>query len=542
MRTRSSPGLSQGTCPSPNGAVALPRPGPKPATRSSSRPGRRRRPDRCSVRLASRSPDDSGSSILTRGHSCGWSTRRCSSWWPRRMTWRSGRVHGRPCITRSHRPSRTRCRRSTPIRVRRWPPRTTSCATAMRSVAGRFVSTAGIFRNGSSPSWGWTRRRPRTSSASCSRRSNTARHRTAASPSGGTGSMHCCPAPRRFATSSPSPRRAAGTTRSRPLRRRSLPSSAGRPASTRSRPERGSTDHLSRSPVTAHRDPPPRATESHDRGERVTVGHRQCSQAGMVRTVDFAYSDEQIAIRNTARDFIADDIITREAAALRRERQGLSTPEEYGGRELPAVTEALLWGETGRSFIPFRFGGEADNILYHANDEQTAEYLVPTIEGDRLSCFAITEPDAGSDAANIKTSARPDGDDWLINGEKTFITGGNDADFAIVIAVTDADKGAREGSTAFLVDRAMGWTSQFIPTMGEGGPASLVFEDVRVPHSNVLGEVGQGFALGMEWIGRGRYLIPARALGAAERLLQMAIDYANTRETFGRKIGANQAI
>jgi len=108
--------------------------------------------------------------------------------------------------------------------------------------------------------------------------------------------------------------------------------------------------------------------------------------------------------------------------------------------------------------------------------------------------------------------------------------------------VTDADKGAREGSTAFLVDRAMGWTSHFIPTMGEGGPASLVFEDVRVPSRNVLGEVGQGFALGMEWIGRGRYLIPARALGAAERLLQMAIDYANTRETFGRKIGANQAI
>jgi len=285
----------------------------------------------------------------------------------------------------------------------------------------------------------------------------------------------------------------------------------------------------------------------------------------MVRTVDFAFSDEQIAIRNTARAFIADEIITREAEALRRERQGesaitraelrelqhaarkfgfwgLSTPQEYGGMELPAVTEALLWGETGRSFIPFRFGGEADNILYHANDEQTAEYLVPTIEGDRLSCFAITEPDAGSDAANIKTSARPDGDDWLINGEKTFITGGNDADFAIVIAVTDADKGAREGSTAFLVDRAMGWTSHFIPTMGEGGPASLVFEDVRVPSRNVLGEVGQGFALGMEWIGRGRYLIPARALGAAERLLQMAIDYANTRETFGRKIGANQAI
>jgi acyl-CoA dehydrogenase len=281
--------------------------------------------------------------------------------------------------------------------------------------------------------------------------------------------------------------------------------------------------------------------------------------------VDFALTDEQRAIRDTARAFIADHVQVREADALRRERRGeptitraelqdlqrvartfgfwgLSTPEQYGGMNLPAVTQALIWTETGRSFVPFRFGGEADNILYYANAEQQTEYLVPTIEGDRLSCFAITEPDAGSDAANIKTSARRDGGDWLIKGEKTFITGGNDADFAIVIAVSDPDKGAREGSTAFLVDRDMGWTSQFIPTMGEGGPASLVFDDVRVPARNVLGEVGQGFVLGMEWIGRGRYLIPARALGAAERLLQMAIDYANTRETFGRTIGSNQAI
>ena len=141
-------------------------------------------------------------------------------------------------------------------------------------------------------------------------------------------------------------------------------------------------------------------------------------------------------------------------------------------------------------------------------------------------------------------SARQDGDDWIINGEKTFITSGNDADFAIVDRrdrpPTRASATAarpRSSSTA-----SMGWTSQFIQTMGEGGPASLVFDDVRVPARNILGEVGQGFALGMQWIGKGRYMIPARALGAAERLLQMAIDYANTRETFGKPIGANQAI
>jgi alkylation response protein AidB-like acyl-CoA dehydrogenase len=282
--------------------------------------------------------------------------------------------------------------------------------------------------------------------------------------------------------------------------------------------------------------------------------------------MDFALSDEQKAIRDTARAFIRKEVMPLEPELLRRERAhqpgltrdelgelqlrakkfgfwGLSTPQSYGGMDLSAVTQSLIWTEIGRTILPFRFGGEADNILYHANEEQRREYLIPTIEGDRISCFAITEPGAGSDAANIKLAARRDGDDWVLNGEKTFITNGNDADFAIVVGVTDPQRGVRGGgTTAFLVDRAMGWRSEFIQTMGEGGPASLVFEDVRVPARNVLGEIGQGFELGMQWIGRGRYIIPSHAVGIAERALQMAIDHANTRETFGRPIGANQAI
>jgi acyl-CoA dehydrogenase len=282
--------------------------------------------------------------------------------------------------------------------------------------------------------------------------------------------------------------------------------------------------------------------------------------------MDFSLSDEERAIRDTARQFITREVLPLEQEALRRERAhqpglelselrelqqkakkfgfwGLSTPEEYGGMDLPAVMQSLLWTEVGRSFVQFRFGGEADNILYHGNDEQKKEYLVPTIEGDRISCFAITEPGAGSDAANIKLRAVKDGDDWVLNGEKTFITNGNDADFTMVVAVTDPEKGVRGGgTTAFLVDRSMGWRSEFIQTMGEGGPASLIFEDVRVPARNILGEMGQGFQLGMKWIGKGRYLIPSNALGIAERSLGMAIEYANTRETFGSKIGTNQAI
>jgi acyl-CoA dehydrogenase len=282
--------------------------------------------------------------------------------------------------------------------------------------------------------------------------------------------------------------------------------------------------------------------------------------------MDFSLTDEERAIRDTARQFITKEVMPLEQEALLRERRhqtglelselrelqlkakkfgfwGLSTPEAYGGMELPAVLQSLIWTEVGRTFVQFKFGGEADNILYYANDDQKKEFLVPTIEGDRISCFAITEPGAGSDAANIKLRAVRDGDDWVLNGEKTFITNGNDADFAIVVAVTDPSKKASAGgATAFLVDKSMGWRSEFIQTMGEGGPASLIFDDVRVPHRNILGEIGQGFELGMKWIGKGRYLIPSNALGIAERALGMAIEYANTRETFGAKIGTNQAI
>ncbi|HEY7858222.1 MAG TPA: acyl-CoA dehydrogenase family protein [Candidatus Nanopelagicales bacterium] len=282
--------------------------------------------------------------------------------------------------------------------------------------------------------------------------------------------------------------------------------------------------------------------------------------------MDFSLTDEQRAIRDTARDFIRTEVMPLEQLALVRERRhepalqgdemrelqlkakafgfwGLATPESYGGMELPAVTQSLIWTELGRTFIQFRFGGEADNILFEADASQRKEYLEPTIAGDRISCFAITEPGAGSDAANIRLSARRDGDDWILDGEKTFITNGNDADFAIVVAVTDSEKDVRDGgSTAFLVDRSMGWTSSPIQTMGEGGPAALSFQHVRVPGRNILGEIGQGFELGMQWIGKGRYTIPSHALGIAERALQMAIDQANTRVTFGKPIAANQAI
>jgi alkylation response protein AidB-like acyl-CoA dehydrogenase len=281
--------------------------------------------------------------------------------------------------------------------------------------------------------------------------------------------------------------------------------------------------------------------------------------------MDLSLSDEEREIRDWVRTFVTREVMPLESTVLERERRhergltreelralrdkakeagffGVQTPEEYGGMALGAVMTALVESELGRSIVPISYGRDAENLLYSANDEQRERYLLPTINGDKISCFAITEPGAGSDARNIRTSAVRDGDEWVINGEKTFITFGDIADFVMVFAVTDKEKGANGGVTCFLVDREAGWTSAPIPTMGQWGPASLAFQDVRVPHSAILGEEGRGFELAMRWIGRGRYLLPARALGACERLVEMGMEHARQRVTFGEPIANRQAI
>jgi acyl-CoA dehydrogenase len=281
--------------------------------------------------------------------------------------------------------------------------------------------------------------------------------------------------------------------------------------------------------------------------------------------MDLTLTDEEREIRDWVRTFVTREIMPLEQTVLERERRnergvtleelralqekakgsgffGILTPEEYGGMGLGSLMAALIEIELGRSFVQFKFGGDADNILFFANDEQKKNYLEPTISGEKYSCFAITEPGAGSDARNLRTTAVRDGDEWVINGEKTFITGGDIADFCMVFAVTDRERGANGGVTCFLVDREMGWTSAEIPTMGQWGPASLSFEDVRVPHSAILGEEGRGFELAMKWIGKGRFMLPARALGACERLVEMGMEHARNRVTFGEPIANRQAI
>lgn len=281
--------------------------------------------------------------------------------------------------------------------------------------------------------------------------------------------------------------------------------------------------------------------------------------------MDFALTQEERDVRDTVRSFIDREVVPLEPEVLRREQRGevglrrdellelqakarkhgywgINTPEEYGGMALAPVMEATIAMEIGRTFVPFSFGGYADNVLYGGTPEQQQEYLLPTLSGERISCFALTEPGAGSDATAIRTSATKVEGGWVLNGEKTFITRGHQADFCIVFAVTDPELRARGGITCFLVDRDMGWTSSPIGTMGQSHLASLSFDGVRVPDDHVLGEVGQGFALAMRWIGRGRYSIPSKCVGAAGRLLGMAIGYANSRRTFGHAIADYQAI
>jgi len=282
--------------------------------------------------------------------------------------------------------------------------------------------------------------------------------------------------------------------------------------------------------------------------------------------VDFTLTDEQKMVQDTVRRFVERELMPLENEVMQNEGKyptgiepglyhelqmkakelgfwGINTPEEYGGANLGAVMSALIAMEMGRTLVPFTFGGNADYNLYHGKEWQKKAYLIPTIEGTRHSCFALTEPGAGADPSSIRATAVKDGNHWVINGQKVFITGGNEADFAMVFAVTDREKPPQNGGvTCFLVDREMGWTSRPVRTMGGWSPAELFFENVRVPEDHVLGEVGKGFSLGMQWIGQGRWLIASRCVGTAERLLQMALDYSKQRVTFGEPIANRQAI
>jgi len=186
-------------------------------------------------------------------------------------------------------------------------------------------------------------------------------------------------------------------------------------------------------------------------------------------------------------------------------------------------------------------------MLMACRGEQRERYLLPTVKGDLICAMAITEPGAGSDAASISTTARMDGNEWVINGTKHFISDGDIADYVIVMALTDKEKRARGGITLLLVDKgAPGFSvARRQPMMGHRGygHAELAFEDCRIPAGNVLGEVGQGFKLIMESVSAIRLAhIGARCVGMARRVLELMRQHANDRKQFGKPIGDFQMV
>jgi acyl-CoA dehydrogenase len=189
------------------------------------------------------------------------------------------------------------------------------------------------------------------------------------------------------------------------------------------------------------------------------------------------------------------------------------------------------------------FGPEISPILFHLNEEQKKDYLYPVIAGEKIACFAQTEPDAGSDPTMMRATAVRDGDDYIINGYKRFITNAQDADFCQMFAMTDKSKGAR-GVSAFLIDMDSPGVkiTRVMKTIMDDEPCEIAFDNVRVPAWKRMGEEGQGFKLAQEWLTVGRLRHGARALGVLERCLEMSVAYAKQRVTFGQPLAARQAI
>ncbi len=224
-------------------------------------------------------------------------------------------------------------------------------------------------------------------------------------------------------------------------------------------------------------------------------------------------------------------------------------PEEYGGLGLGSLAKAVVWEEIGRTIaIPSRsasiFGPRVSPILYSLNDEQKEKYLFPVVSGEKRACFCQTEPDAGGDPGGMRTTAVREGDHYVINGHKRFITAAGDADFAQVVAATDREKGSRGGLTVFLVDMDTPGVTNLRQQelMIADRPWEVLFEDVRVPVENRVGEEGSGMATAQKWLTEGRLRHGARGIGVIERCLEMAASYAKQRSTFGALLAERQAV
>lgn len=231
---------------------------------------------------------------------------------------------------------------------------------------------------------------------------------------------------------------------------------------------------------------------------------------------------------------------------------GLSIPADYGGLDLSMEDECLVAVELGRTSPAFRsaFGTNvgigSQGLVMFGNDAQKQKYLPGIASGDIVTSFALTEPGVGSDSAAVQTRAVRDGDHYVLNGTKRYITNANKADLFTVMARTDPNKPGAGGVSAFLVERNLPGLSVGKPEkkMGQQGAhvCDVNFDNVRVPVENRLGEEGQGFKVAMQVLDRGRLHISAVCVGVAERLIADSVAYANERQQFGQPIAGFQLI
>ena len=281
--------------------------------------------------------------------------------------------------------------------------------------------------------------------------------------------------------------------------------------------------------------------------------------------IDLTLTPEQELVRQTAREFAAAEILPyirewdergevhREVFAKMGELGflGAPIPEAYGGAGLDYVSLGLLCEELERADTAFRVvmsvhvGLNSLTLLQWGSEDQKWRFLVPQARGEKLATFGLTEPGVGTDAANLQTTARRDGDAYVLNGSKIWISLADVADHFLVFATVDRSKGHR-GITAFIVERGMpGFSSGTIHgKMGvrAGNTGTLFFDDVRVPVENRVGEEGEGFVIAMSALDQGRYTVASGAVGLAAACLAASVTYAHERRTFGREIGAHQLV
>lgn len=282
--------------------------------------------------------------------------------------------------------------------------------------------------------------------------------------------------------------------------------------------------------------------------------------------MDFALSEEQKLLVTTARRFVEAELLPLEKdleasghldpktaraitdKSLSLGLYALNIPEEYGGGGLSAVDNVLVEEEFGHTsdILVRRSLGNVYEVLLAGSGAQKERWLKPAVRGERVFSICFTEPSGGSDAAGIKTRARRDGDHWVLNGHKYFISDGEYADFFVVTAVTDPEAGAK-GISLFIVDKGMpGFTiGRDQPMMGLRGTShvELYFDNVKLGPDHLLGGEGNGLKLAFETLGRVRLMqIGARAVGRSARIFKMMTDYARERKQFGKAIGEFQMV